>query len=113
MKQQQTFTEKEMKRLKGIQENYVNIQSELGQLSVTKIRLQQQLENVIKFEENSKVKFRETQNQEKEFISDITEKYGEGQLDANTGLYTSEGLKKDKVKESTNSTEKNVENVKK
>ena len=52
MKQQQTFTEKEMKRLKGIQENYVNIQSELGQLSVTKIRLQQQLENVIKFEEN-------------------------------------------------------------
>ena len=82
------FIDDEMKELKEIQEQYIKVQNEFGQLSVTKIRLQQQMDNILKFEDNIQSRFVETQNKEKEFISQITEKYGDGKLNAETGVFT-------------------------
>ena len=82
------FSEEEMKELREIQENYVTVQNDFGQLSVTKIRLQQQLDNVLKLEEDTITKFKTTQNREKDFISSITKNYGEGQLDTESGVFT-------------------------
>ena len=82
------FSEEEMIELRDIQESYVTVQNDFGQLTVTKIRLQQQLDNVLKFEDEVRSKFQETQNKEKEFISKITKTYGEGQLDTKSGVFT-------------------------
>ena len=82
------FSEEEMKKLRDIQENYVTVQNEFGQLTVTKIRLQQQLDNILSFEDEVRSRFQETQGKEKEFLSEITEKYGEGKLDTQSGIFT-------------------------
>ena len=43
MAEEVKFTEKEMKTIKGFQQTYVDVQQQLGQLSIAKLRLEQQL----------------------------------------------------------------------
>ena len=81
------FTDEELQEVKEIQQNYVEIQHRLGQLSVAKIRLEQQQDALGKQEDTLTGKFKEAQQIEKEFISGITEKYGDGVLDPETGRY--------------------------
>ena len=81
------FSEEEMGELTDIQHNYIKVQNEFGQVNVTKLRLQQQLDNVITFEDDIKKRFIETQSKEKEFVSKITEIYGDGQLDTESGIF--------------------------
>jgi uncharacterized protein (DUF3084 family) len=81
------FTEEEMKTVKEIQKNYVDVQHKLGQLSVAEIRLNQQLDalNISRSELNDS--FLQTQKEEKDFIKIVTEKYGDGVLNPETGQY--------------------------
>lgn len=83
----QKFSEDEMKVVKDIQQKYVDVQHQLGQLSVAEIRLNQQLQALGNTKESLNAKFIETQSEEKDFIKSITEKYGEGILDPQTGNY--------------------------
>tara|TARA_Y100000401_G_C8273909_1_gene199808 strand:- start:214 stop:519 length:306 start_codon:yes stop_codon:yes gene_type:complete len=87
MEESTKFTEEEMKTVKEIQKNYVDIQHKLGQLSVAEIRLNQQLDalNISRSELNDS--FRKTQKEEKDFIKVVTEKYGDGILNPETGEY--------------------------
>ena len=82
------FTEEEMKSLKNIQETYFNIQSEFGKLELSKIRLEQQLDEIDEKDNSLKDKFIQTQKTEKELLDGITKKYGEGTLDQDTGVFT-------------------------
>tara|TARA_R100000315_G_C5141766_1_gene81097 strand:+ start:171 stop:473 length:303 start_codon:yes stop_codon:yes gene_type:complete len=83
----QKFSEEEMEVVKQIQQKYVDIQHKLGQVSVAEIRLNQQLEALVNSKDELNQSFIDTQNQEKDFIKSITEKYGEGILDPQTGNY--------------------------
>ena len=83
----QKFSEEEMEIVKQIQQRYVDIQHKLGQVSVAEIRLSQQLNALSESKDELNKKFIDTQNDEKEFIKNITEKYGEGVLDPQTGNY--------------------------
>ena len=83
----QKFSEEEMVVVKQIQQKYVDIQHKLGQVSVAEIRLNQQLEALVNSKDELNQSFIDTQNQEKDFIKSITEKYGEGILDPQTGNY--------------------------
>ena len=87
LKDSTKFSEEEMKTVKEIQKNYVDIQHKLGQLSVAEIRLNQQLDalNISRSELNDS--FRKTQKEEKDFIKVVTEKYGDGILNPETGEY--------------------------
>ena len=51
------FDEKELTKLKEIQKSYVDIQYDLGQLSISKIRNNQQLESINTAEDKLKNKF--------------------------------------------------------
>ena len=82
------FTEEEMTKIKEIQQTYVDVQQSLGQLSVAKIRLGQQLNSLNEREGELKNKFTETQKGEQEFIGEVTKKYGDGNLDPQTGIFT-------------------------
>ena len=81
------FTEDEMKELKDIQTSYVEVQSNLGQLAVAKLRLEQQLESLSNAEIELKVKFKDIQTNEQKFVDSITEKYGDGTLDPESGTF--------------------------
>ena len=82
------FTEQELKKVNDLQGEYLNLQNSMGQLSISRIRLEQQLDEFDKAEDNIKQKFVETQTKEREFITTINKKYGDGNLDINTGVFT-------------------------
>ena len=75
------FTEEEMSQIQGIQQSYANVQNQFGQLKLAQIRLDEQ---EVELEESLK----SIQTEEKKFLDGITEKYGEGSLNSETGVFT-------------------------
>ena len=82
------FSEDELKKVKDIQQNYIDIQHRLGQLSVAEIRLEQQIDAIEGQRKNLTSTFAKNQKDEKEFIASVTEKYGDGVLNPKTGIYS-------------------------
>ena len=95
------FTEEEMKQINELQQTYVNLQNALGQLSVNRIRLNQQFDDLDTAEDNVRVQFVENQTKERDFVDSINKKYGDGNLDLTTGVFTPKT-----VEETTETTEK-------
>ena len=82
------FKDEELKNIEEIQNKYFNIQGELGRLSITKIRLNQQLESLDEKEESLQTEFVKIQDEEKAFVDSINKKYGDGVLDPESGTFT-------------------------
>ena len=95
------FTEDEMKQINTLQQGYVNLQNALGQLGVNRIRLEQQLDDLDAAEDNARVQFVENQTKERDFVDGINKKYGDGNLDLTTGVFTPKT-----VEETTETTKK-------
>ena len=75
------FTEEELARVQNIQKSYANVQNQFGQLKLAQIRLDNDevtLEDALK----------SIQDEEKKFLDGITEKYGQGSLNPETGVFT-------------------------
>ncbi len=81
------FNADELKEVQTIQKAYVDIQHQYGQLGVARLRLNQQMDALEQKQVDLDNSFVQTQTQEKEFITKITEKYGDGVLDPKTGVY--------------------------
>ena len=81
------FSKEEMDTLNSIQEKYSEIQAELGQIQITKMRFAQQHKKMIDREQELSGNFENTQEEETKFVSSITEKYGDGTLGPKTGTY--------------------------
>ena len=75
------FTEDELKQVQNIQQTYANVQNQFGQLKLAQIRLDLQ---EVDLEETLK----NIQLEEKKFLDGITEKYGQGSLNPETGVFT-------------------------
>ena len=82
------FTEEELKSLKDLQEGYLKVQAKFGQLSIAKITLQRQADELGKTEESVRKDFSELQEQEQKLVDELTKKYGQGQLDPKSGVFT-------------------------
>ena len=81
MPEEVKFTEEELTQVQNIQRNYANVQNQFGQLKLTQIRLDEQeveLEDALK----------QIQSEEKTFLDGITDKYGQGTLNPETGVFT-------------------------
>ena len=76
------FTEEELTQVQNIQKSYVNVQNQFGQLKLAQIRLDN---DEITLEDSLK----NIQSEEKKFLDGITEKYGQGTLNPETGVFTS------------------------
>ena len=82
------FSEEEMKQINELQGTYLNLQNTLGQMSVQRMRLEQQFENLDVAEENVRTSFVDTQKKERDFVDQINKKYGDGNLDLTSGVFT-------------------------
>ena len=82
------FIEEEMKEINNLQQTYVNLQNALGQFGVSRIRLNQQFDDLDTAEEDVRTQFIETQIKEKNFVDSINKKYGDGNLNLETGEFT-------------------------
>jgi len=84
------FTKEELEKIQNIQSSYANITTRLGQLSVGRVRLEQQLESLDGEYDGLIKSFKEQQAEEQKFLDSITEKYGQGTLNPDTGEFTPE-----------------------
>ena len=82
------FTKDEMSKLTELQQTYAAVQNTLGQLSVSRIRVSQELGSLDEAESKLRNDFVETQQKERDFVQEINNKYGDGNLDLNTGVFT-------------------------
>ena len=81
MAEEVKFTEEELTQVQNIQRSYTSLQTQFGQLQLAKIRLDEQ-------ESDLKLNLRDIQSEEKKFLDGITEKYGQGSLNPETGVFT-------------------------
>ena len=88
LEKQQKFTEEEVNKIKEIQTEYLKIQNLFGQLSISEMRLLEQLSLLEKSKEENKTAFVKVQIKEKDLIDEFTKKYGEGNLNPETGEFT-------------------------
>ena len=82
------FTEDEMTSLKQLQEDYTTKQEQLGQISVQRILLNQQIDSLEQRQEQLEKEYVEVQQREQSLVKTLNDKYGQGQLDPNTGVFT-------------------------
>ena len=103
MAQPVKFIEEEMKEISKLQQTYLTLQNTLGQISVARIKLEQQLSDLDSNEDALKGQFVENQSKEKDFVDIINKKYGDGNLDLTTGVFTPRP-----VEETTKKTDKTL-----
>ena len=82
------FTKEEMDSLTQIQQSYATVANTIGQLGVNRIRLEQQLDDLDNADNQLKSQFVENQTKEREFVDSINKKYGDGNLDLTSGIFT-------------------------
>ena len=82
------FTEGELKQINEVAETYSVLQTELGNLGVQKILVDERIQAIQKREESIRVEWKENQNTERELVKTLSDKYGEGTLDPKTGDFT-------------------------
>ena len=82
------FTEEEMKKLRSIQQNYFEIQNSFGKVKIARMNLQKQFEDLDTFEDGLMEKFTINREDETNFVEEITKKYGDGNLNLETGTFT-------------------------
>ena len=77
----QKFTKEELNKIEILQKELTTLTAQFGSLQISKIRLEKE-ENLLKLNLNSLM------NQEKELAKSLTEKYGKGTLNPETGDFT-------------------------
>ena len=82
------FSEEELKELGELQKNYQEKQSILGQLAVQKIVLDQQVEVIETRQTEIESEYEGVQQSERDLVQKLNEKYGPGQLDPQSGVFT-------------------------
>ena len=75
------FSDDELKQITEIRTAYAEITNRFGQIQLTKYNIQKQ-------EEQAELDFESIKVKEQEVLKGITEKYGPGSLDPNTGVFT-------------------------
>ncbi len=82
------FTDDEMKSLQDLQTGYQEKTTALGQLSVQRILLNQQIDNLEQRMETVEKEYKTLQQTEQDIVKKLNDKYGPGQLDPATGVFT-------------------------
>ena len=82
------FSEEELKELGELQTSYQEKQAQLGQIAVQKILLGQQVESIDNRQVELEGEYEAVQQSERDLVKKLNEKYGPGQLDPQSGVFT-------------------------
>ena len=82
------FTDEELKSLQDLSQSYQNIQASFGQMKVQKILNQQQADALEEAEVKMDADYKDIQDNERKLVEELNEKYGPGQLDPQTRVFT-------------------------
>jgi hypothetical protein len=82
------FTEDELKSLGDLQGKYNVVTNKFGQLAIAKLNFEKQQESIEEEEFKITEELESVRAEEQTLLNDITEKYGPGQLDPQSGIFT-------------------------
>ena len=82
------FTDEELQSLRELQDGYSEKSAQFGQLKVQKLLVQQQLDALDATEIQMESDYSELQKKEQDIVKSLNEKYGPGNLDPATGVFT-------------------------
>ena len=82
------FTEDELKSVGDLQVKYNTVTNKFGQIAIAKLNLEKQQESVEEEEFKVHEELESVRAEEQEVLTGITEKYGPGSLDPQTGVFT-------------------------
>ena len=100
MSKEVKFTDEELKSLSDLAQGYQTTQAAFGQLRVQKILLQQQSEGLEEAEIKLEADYTSLQDNERDIVKQLNEKYGPGSLDPQTGVFTPVESDEEKAEES-------------
>ena len=86
--QETKFSEEELKSLQDLQTSYQQKQLQFGQLEVQRLLVTQQLDSLDSAKAQLEVEYGEVQETERTLVQSLNEKYGPGNLDPATGVFT-------------------------
>ena len=81
------FSEEELQSLQELQNTYAGISTQFGQLKVSKMNLERQLDSLEQSEDALENAWEDNRKKETELVQSLTEKYGPGSLNPETGEY--------------------------
>ena len=82
------FTEDELKSVGDLQVKYNTVTNKFGQIAIAKLNLEKQQESVEEEEFKVHEELESVRAEEQGVLTEITEKYGPGTLDPQTGVFT-------------------------
>jgi chromosome segregation ATPase len=82
------FTQEELDKIQSFQQQYGNLQLQFGQSHITQLRLEEQLNSIDEMINNLNNNLTTLQEEERNFITEINKKYGDGVLNPETGVFT-------------------------
>jgi len=82
------FTQEELQSLEDLRNRYNGITSAFGNLEINRIQIENRLEQLDNEKVRLETQYNETIQLERRLVQDLTEKYGAGNLDINTGVFT-------------------------
>jgi len=82
------FTDEELQRFADLQAKYQKNVVKMGQLQLKKYMIDDEIAKLKEDESNVKKEYVELQSEEDSLLNDINKKYGEGNLDPKTGIFT-------------------------
>lgn len=88
-KQIKQLEAEEITKLKELQSKYLQITAEFGQVKVEYLILEQQSIRLQEYENSLVTKYTELQNEEEALAKKLNEKYGTGNIDIDSGTFTS------------------------
>ena len=82
------FTKKEINSLQQLRSDYANVEVSLGKLEIARMQSEQQLDNIQNNKLRLETQYTTLQRTESQIVSELTEKYGVGNLDITSGKFT-------------------------
>ena len=82
------FSDEELQSLNELSQGYQNIQAAFGQMKVQHILAEQQISSLEEAEVQMESDYSDLQEKERELVQQLNDKYGPGQLDPQTGVFT-------------------------
>ena len=99
--QETKFSEDELKSLQDLQTSYQQKQLQFGQLEVQRLLVSQQLEQMDNAKAKLEVEYGDVQETERNLVKQLNEKYGPGNLDPATGVFTPSPQESEQTSETT------------
>ena len=82
------FTQDELTNIESIRDGFNEVQTLLGRLEIQRIQTEQVLENIHNDKLRLETRYSDLVDEERKVVSDLQEKYGPGNLDPDTGVFT-------------------------